>query len=259
MRPLRKRPSRKRLKKLEGGWDSRNVKQEQILGKYDALTDDYCVFARGDSFRKHFTEMVGTNSLELLQQSKPRMDKPLSRLVRTPDVSALPAFEVPIADMVPSLLTAKRSSRPFEAVVDDATMDTDDPTPLFKAWGEESFQTVQRPKTAQLGPDPLMNPPPIKYVDEPNNNWADPALGSLYESQGTQSIQSKINNQPPQIAIRVRGATGPLGFVEYDKEDTLRDLRKTLIDAQMVPSRDIPPRFAFVLPDGSPVLVRAWV
>ena len=111
MRPLRKRPSRKRLKKLEGGWDSRNVKQEQILGKYDALTDDYCVFARGDSFRKHFTEMVGTNSLELLQQSKPRLDKPLSRLVRTPDVSALPAFEVPIADMVPSLLTAKRSSR----------------------------------------------------------------------------------------------------------------------------------------------------
>ena len=82
MRPLRKRPSRKRLKKLEGGWDSRNVKQEQILGKYDALTDDYCVFARGDSFRKHFTEMVGTNSLELLQQSKPRLDKPLSRLVR---------------------------------------------------------------------------------------------------------------------------------------------------------------------------------
>ena len=65
-----------------------------------------------------------------------------------------------------------------------------------------------------------MNPPPIKYVDEPNNNWADPALGSMYESQGTQSIQSKIDKQPPQIAIRVRGATGPLGFVEYDKEDT---------------------------------------
>ena len=90
-------------------------------------------------------------------------------------------------------------------------------------------------------------------MDEPNNNWADPALGSMYESQGTQSIQSKIDKQPPQIAIRVRGATGPLGFVEYDKEDTLRDLRKTLIDAQMVPSRDVPPRFAFVLPDGSPV------
>ena len=59
MRPLRKRPSRKRLKKLEGGWDSRNVKQEQILGKYDALTDDYCVFARGDSFRKHLRKWSG--------------------------------------------------------------------------------------------------------------------------------------------------------------------------------------------------------
>ena len=33
------------------------MKQEQILGKYDALTDDYCVFAR-ESFRRHFTEMV---------------------------------------------------------------------------------------------------------------------------------------------------------------------------------------------------------
>ena len=119
-----------------GGRDSRNVGNDQA---HDALTDDYCVFARGESFRRHFTEMVGSNSLELLQQSRPRMDKPLSRLVRTPDVSALPAFEVPIADMVPSLLTAKRSSRPFEAVVDDATMDTDDPTPLFTAWGEESL------------------------------------------------------------------------------------------------------------------------
>ena len=75
----------------------------------------------------------------------------------------------------PSLLTAEEVFQAFEAVVDDATMDTDDPTPLFKAWGEESFATVQRPKTAQMGPDPLLNPPPIKYVDEPNNNWADPA------------------------------------------------------------------------------------
>ena len=79
MRPLRKRPSRKRLKKLEGGWDSRNVKQEQILGKYDALTDDYCVFARGESFRRHFTEMVGSNSLELLQQSNGALLKGSSR------------------------------------------------------------------------------------------------------------------------------------------------------------------------------------
>ena len=75
MRPARKTPSQT-IKKLEGGWDSRNVKQGKILGKYDALTDDYCVFARGESFRRHFTEMVGSNSLELLQQSKPRMDKP---------------------------------------------------------------------------------------------------------------------------------------------------------------------------------------
>lgn len=44
----------------------RNVKQEQILGKYDVLTDDYCVFVWGDFFRKYFMEMVGTNSLELL-------------------------------------------------------------------------------------------------------------------------------------------------------------------------------------------------
>ena len=47
---------------------------------------------------------------------------------------------------------------------------------------------------------------------------------------------------------------GRFYLVEYDKEDTLRDLRKTLIDAQDAPSRDVPPSFAaFVLPDGSPV------
>ena len=98
-RPIKKRRNKKRLKKLEGGFDLRNVKDTtgtiegdrndtRILGKYDALTDDYCVFARGDTFRRHFTEMVGSNSLELLQQSRPRMDKPLSRLIKTPDVSS---------------------------------------------------------------------------------------------------------------------------------------------------------------------------
>ena len=85
--------------------------------------------------------------------------------------------------MVPSLLTAKRSSRPFEAVVDDATMDTDDPTPLFKAWGEESFQTVQRPKTAQMGPDPLLNPPQI-IRRRAEQQLGRPALGSMYGVAG---------------------------------------------------------------------------
>lgn len=266
-RPIKKRRNKKRLKKLEGGFDLRNVKDTtgtiegdrndtRILGKYDALTDDYCVFARGDTFRRHFTEMVGSNSLELLQQSRPRMDKPLSRLIKTPDVSSLPAFEVPIADMVPSLLTAKRSSRPYEAVVDDPMVSTDE-TPLFKAWGEASLRTQpEAPERSDDRDDPLLNPPPIRYLDEPSQQLADPALGSprlLVTEQGTQSILAKMNKQPPQIAIRVRGATGPLGYVEYDPQDTLRDLRKTLIDAQMVPSRDHPPRFAFVLPDGTPV------
>lgn len=67
------------------------------------------------------------------------LDKFLFCLVWTPDVLALPAFEVPIADMVPSLLIVKCSSRFFEVVVDDVIMDMDDPTLFFKAWGEELF------------------------------------------------------------------------------------------------------------------------
>ena len=59
--------TKKRLKKLEQGWDD---KQSKGLPDYNALSDKYCVFTRGDAFRKHFTEMVGSNSLELLQPSE---------------------------------------------------------------------------------------------------------------------------------------------------------------------------------------------
>ncbi|KAH8077540.1 hypothetical protein JL720_9920 [Aureococcus anophagefferens] len=49
--------SKGRLKKLEQGWDGR---RSTGLPDYNALSDKYCVFTRGDAFRKHFTEMVGS-------------------------------------------------------------------------------------------------------------------------------------------------------------------------------------------------------
>ena len=77
-------------------------------------------------------------------------------------MSALPAFEVPIADMVPRC-SPRNVFEALEAVVDDATMDTDDPTPLFKARGEESLLLYDEDSADGTRSSITLQ---IKYVDE---------------------------------------------------------------------------------------------
>ena len=244
--PGRRKRGKKQLKKLEKAWDGRN-RADATIPDYSALSDEFCVFTRGEAFRKHFTEMVGSNSLELLEQSRPRLDAP-SKFRKQPNLAALPAFELPLT----SVKEAKRSLGGFQGP------NRDDLAPgLYAAWGEKQEAIAAAPAAAESlaaarapSADPLLYPPRIDHVDRPETTWADPGLGPKMDPMG-----------PPQIAVRVRGASGPLGFVEYDVNDTLRDLRKTLLDADMVPRRKDdrspgPARFAFAYADGQHVAPR---
>ena len=120
--------SKGRLKKLEQGWDGR---RSTGLPDYNALSDKYCVFTRGDAFRKHFTEMVGSNSLELLEQSRPTMPTKAESLLprAAANLAQLPTFELPLTNLeVGGGATARRDDGPESAFPED------DMPPLYAAW-----------------------------------------------------------------------------------------------------------------------------
>ena len=220
--------SKGRLKKLEQGWDGR---RSTGLPDYNALSDKYCVFTRGDAFRKHFTEMVGSNSLELLEQSRPTMPTKAESLLprAAANLAQLPTFELPLTNLeVGGGATARRDDGPESAFPED------DMPPLYAAWpSPHGSRESQKPE----------EPQPVSYVEEPRTPWADPR----FEPPPT-------DGAAPQIAVRLRGARNPVGFVDYDANDTLRDLRKTVEEAEMLPGTN--PRFSFVYADGVPISLK---
>ena len=72
------------------------------IPKYNSLKDPFCVFTQKPQFRKHFTDMVGSHAIELLDCSKPTMPTRAESLLPTrkqPDLAALPTFELPLTKL----------------------------------------------------------------------------------------------------------------------------------------------------------------